>query len=191
MSSLDAQTHGARPKIKRLLVSQLKPLIIKAKVIPPHQTSQQQHLLNVGNVPPNTAASARAERDERSLRVLGLLRQPPFGHVPLRLGEERRVPVGRVNGDRDDGASRDPVAVDLVALRRRDAVEPRADGREQAQGLVESGAQVGQVLDAGVGCDAVGVYGGVEVDLLPEPFENAWVLEEKVHDVGQGYRRGV
>ena len=159
--------------------------------VPMHHARQQHRLLQIADVAPDAAPGARAEGDEIRLQLLGAVGEPALRPVDFGLREDAFVAVRHVGGHGDGGVAGDEGVEDGGAGGGGAAGEAEGRGRVDAEGFVEAGAEVGQVLHFVVGGDGFG--GGEDgVDFGAEFVEAGGVFEEEVHGVvhGDGGRVG-
>lgn len=119
------------------------------------------------------------------------VREPALGDEGEGALEEGFGAVDGVDGDADDDAGGDGVACYGSARGDGAAGEADGDGGFAAEGFVEAGAEVGHVLEGGVGGYGLGMWGegggerGVEFAL------RGWVGGEVEHEVCEGGLGGV
>ena len=151
--------------------------------------------LHLGDVAADAGAGAVGEGDEGVLLAGGEL-EPAVGVELVGVGAPDLLGVvDRVGGDGEDGAGREVVAVevDAGAVVGDLAGETNARGGVEAEGLVEDGLEVGQVLDHVEGGDVnVGGDGAVELllELLDDTRSADGVEEEGTGRVGGGVGAG-
>ena len=103
----DLQRHRPWTQIKRLPPVLLPPLMRKRKLVPMQHTGQKHRLLQVADIPTNTASRSGTERDEICLQLLGSITKPPLWAIDFGLRKDIFVTVRHVGRYRYGGVAGD------------------------------------------------------------------------------------
>lgn len=181
----DLDRHVLDQPVHRLLALQLEVGAREREVVAVDHGGQHNGLLEVGDVAADAAAGAGREGDEVGLQRLARLAQPALRDELGRLRVHLLVAVRHQRRDGHRSAARHPVAQDLRSLGRRFAAEVLRRRRVEAEGFVEAGPHIWQVLDLVIRRDDV-VLVERGVDLLLDLAHALGVLDQVVQGVGHG-----
>jgi len=118
--------------------------------------------------------------------------QPALGAKGVGVrAEERGVALDDPGVAADDGTAGDEVVENVHALRGHDALEDQAWGGVEAEGLLNNGVEVGELLGLGprhgfIGARGDGAGAGGGVEFVNKGGVDAWVVGKEVEDCGEG-----
>ena len=151
MSSAPLEPHPTTQRLPQEPLSGLQLRLIQHEVIPENDGGNDQTQLHLSNVPAHARSRTSAERDKALFLPVREPSQPPLGLelVSVRT-PDRVIVVNGVTRDGERGAGGEVLAKDGDARARgHDARQPERGGGVDAEGFVDGGAKVGQMLDGG------------------------------------------
>jgi hypothetical protein len=133
-------------------------------------------LLQITDIPANTSSSSSGKRDIIFLEILGIGFEPSLREILQWVVPDLGITVGCPGGDGHDGVAGDVFAENGAAFGGCDAGHAGTGRGMESERFIETGFEVGEILDFFVGEDIFVRVDGI--DFLAKFLENTGVLDE-------------